>query len=114
MMNAEWGEDPSPRSAFSFIIQHSSFIISSRLPMLFPTPPQFRRRRARAKASPTPPPALANQIVSVAFGPGADQLTVTVGAPVVGVQTPSLGLWVFFEDGDPVSANAASVTDDTH
>jgi hypothetical protein len=80
--------------------------------MLIPLPPKSHRRSpAKPRVKPAPAPPLGDKIVSVSFGPGADQLTVDLSSVLVSVADPSLGMWVFFNDADPALAIGAIVSD---
>jgi hypothetical protein len=84
------------------------------LPSIAPAKRRRRRKRRGVGSSPTPPPVAPDRIVSVAFGPGADQFTATLSSALVSVQDPGLGMWALFDGDDPAQAVTAVKSDDEH
>src|ERR1041384_3259752 len=83
------------------------------IPPIIPVRPPRHRKRRQIEPAATPP-VTPDQIVSVVFGPGADQVTATLSSALVSVQNPGLGMWVLFEGDDPAQADTAVKSDDFH
>src|SRR5688500_13238922 len=106
-------------SAFSFIIQRSSFSV---IPMLVPFVPQYRgpRRRSKSRVAqapsppPPPPPPTGATIINMWL---EDALTLNVqfDRPVEVVEGHNVGAWMVHDDvnGDIVPTEMTQVDVDT-